>query len=105
MNTENNSPQLAVCIVEEHTRFTLDDLCVACATEAQQIAGLVDFGVLEPAGSEPAQWVFEGASLQRTRRALRLQRDLDINLAGVALILDLLDEIETLQIRLNISGS
>jgi chaperone modulatory protein CbpM len=28
---------------------------------------------------------------------MRLQRDLDINLAGVALALDLMDEIESLQ--------
>ena len=105
MNTENNYPQSALYILEEHTHLTLNDLCVSCAIETYQIVELVDFGVLEPTGREQAQWVFDGASLQRARRALRLQHDLDINLAGVALILELLDEMETLHTRLKISGA
>jgi chaperone modulatory protein CbpM len=65
---------------------------------------LVDIGVLEPQGREPARWQFGGASLQRARRALRLQRDLDIDLAGAALALQLLDEIESLRSRLRVIG-
>jgi len=102
MNTENSLPQFSICILEEQTQFTLADLCAACAIDTQQIIELVDIGVLEPGGREPALWVFGGASLQRARKALRLQRDLDINLAGVALILELLDENELLRTRLRI---
>jgi chaperone modulatory protein CbpM len=36
--------------------------------------------------------------------ALRLQRDLDIDLAGAALALELLDEIESLRARLRAMG-
>ena len=102
MNTENGLPQLSICILEEQTRLTLDDLCHACAIDAQQIIELVDLGVLEPLGREP--WQFEGASLQRARKALRLRRDFDIDLAGAALALDLLDEIELLRTRLRAMG-
>lgn len=42
----------------------------------------MDVGVLEPLGREPALWRFGGASLHHARMALRLQRDLDIDLAG-----------------------
>jgi chaperone modulatory protein CbpM len=35
---------------------------------------------------------------------MRLQRDLEMNLAGVALALDLLDEIESLRMRLRAMG-
>jgi chaperone modulatory protein CbpM len=58
---------------------------------------LVDEGILQPAGRNPEQWRFPGTSLQRARTAMRLQQDLKINLAGVALALDLLDEIESLR--------
>jgi chaperone modulatory protein CbpM len=57
----------------------------------------VEEGILEPAGHNPAQWRFSGTSLQKAHIAMRLQRDLEINLAGVALALDLMDEIESLQ--------
>jgi chaperone modulatory protein CbpM len=104
MNTENSEPQFAVCIVEEQTRLTLDDLCRACAIDAQRIIELVDVGVLEPQGREPARWIFVGDSMQRARKALRLQHDLDIDLAGAALALELLDEIALLRARLRAVG-
>lgn len=105
VTSENNLPHDAICILEEQTQLTLIDLCGACAVHAEQIIELVDAGVLEPLGREPAHWRFGGASLKRAHAALRLQRDLEINLAGVALALELLDEIESLRVRLRAMGS
>jgi len=104
MNTENDLTPFATCILEEQTQLTLADLCRACAVHAERIIELVDAGVLEPQGREPARWIFAGASLHRARAALRLQRDLDIDLAGAALALELLDEIDTLRTRLRAMG-
>jgi MerR HTH family regulatory protein len=53
-------------------------LCRACAVHEERIIELVDIGVLEPLGREPARWRFGGASLHRARKALRLQRDLTL---------------------------
>jgi chaperone modulatory protein CbpM len=105
MNTENSLPQFAICILEEHTQLTLADLCRACAVHAERIIELVDFGVLVPQGREPSRWIFVGTSLQRARAALRLQRDLDIDIAGVALALELLDEIAALKSQLRVMGA
>jgi chaperone modulatory protein CbpM len=104
MNIGNKQPQFAICILEEQTQLTLADLCRACAVHEAQIIELVDFGVLEPQGREPARWIFVGASLHRARMALRLQRDLDMDLAGAALALELLDEIASLRTRLRAMG-
>ncbi len=104
MNDENDLPRYSICILEEQTDLTLDDLCLACAVRDEQIIALVDVGVLEPQGREPARWRFGGASLHRARMALRLQRDLDIDVAGAALALQLLEEIDTLKTRLRAIG-
>ena len=104
MENGNRLPQLAICILEEQTQLTLADLCRACAVHAERIIELVDIGLLEPRGREPARWRFSGASLQRARRALRLQRDIGVDLAGAALALELLDEIESLRARLRALG-
>lgn len=104
MNPVNRLPQLAICILEEQTQLTLDDLCRACAVHAERVIELVDVGVLEPLGREPASWRFGGASLHRAQRALRLQRDIGIDLLGAALALELLDEIESLRRRLRALG-
>jgi chaperone modulatory protein CbpM len=87
-------------IIDEHTELTLNELSRACSRSAEWIIELVEQGALEPISYRQTQWRFSGSSLQRARTAMRLQRDLGINLAGVALAIDLLDEIETLRSRL-----
>jgi chaperone modulatory protein CbpM len=87
-------------VVEEQIELTFTDLCRACRAEREQVIAWVGEGVLEPAGEMPDDWRFSGASLQRARTALRLSRDLELNAAGVALVLDLLDEIDALKARL-----
>jgi len=104
METENTLPQLTICILEEQSQLSLDDLCRACAVHAERIIELVDAGVLEPLGREPIRWRFDGSSLSRAHIALRLQQDLGIDLAGAALALELLDEIKSLRARLRAAG-
>jgi chaperone modulatory protein CbpM len=58
---------------------------------------LVGEGLLQPAGPGPDAWQFGGDALPQTRRALRLARDLELSPSGVAVVLDLLAEIERLQ--------
>lgn len=87
-------------VLDEQTELSLNDLCRACSSSAEWVIELVEEGVLEPLGYQQTEWRFTGTSLQKAHTAMRLQRDLGLNLAGVALALDLLDEIDTLQARL-----
>lgn len=87
-------------IVEESAELSLSELSHACATSTEWLIELVDEGVLEPAGRKPAHWRFSGTSLKRARTARRLHEDLRINTAGVALALELIEEIEVMRERL-----
>ena len=87
-------------ILEEQTELSLADVCRACAAQADRIVELVNEGVLAPAGGAPDYWRFTGIHLHRARVALRLQNDLGVNLAGAALALELLDELDRLRTRL-----
>lgn len=88
---------LAGSIIGEATLLTVRDLCRICAVDERHIAALVEEGVLEVVETTSAEWQFTGTALRRARLALRLERDLEINLAGVALALELLDELEQLR--------
>jgi chaperone modulatory protein CbpM len=95
-------------LLDEQVELSLDELSRACACSSEWLIELVEEGALEPVYMVPGvypQWRFPGNSLQRARTAMRLQRDLAINLSGVALALDLLDEIEALEARLQRSVS
>jgi chaperone modulatory protein CbpM len=87
-------------VVEEELELSLGELCQACGAEIDLVGQLVAHGVLEPRGDSPQGWVFVGSSLQRTRQAMRLMHDLELNLPGVALALDLMEQIRQLEQQL-----
>ena len=84
-------------VVEEEVQLSLTELCQASSAERELVLQLVEHGVIKPQGDAPQAWVFTGSSLQRTRVALRLLHDLELNLPGAALAVDLLDQIAQLQ--------
>jgi chaperone modulatory protein CbpM len=85
----------------EDDPLTLGQLCRACGVPADWVISLVEESIIEPDGKDIHLWRFSGVSLVRVRSALRLQRDLGINLAGIGLALDLMEELEKLRTQLN----
>jgi len=87
-------------LLDEHTVLSITELTQVCGVDIEQVRLMVGEGMLQPSdGARPEQWCFTGIEVRRARRALRLQHDLDLNLPGAALALDLLDEIEELRRR------
>lgn len=100
-----SSPQdqaLVGAIFEDSALLTVKDLCRICAVDERHIVEFVEEGVLSVVEIDSTEWHFTGAALRRTRRALRLERDLELNLAGVALALELMDELERLRHELKV---
>ncbi|WP_438392284.1 chaperone modulator CbpM [Caballeronia sp. DA-9] len=97
---ENDPVYLQGDIVEDHVEFTLVELCHVTGASEAQVTLWVDEGAFEPRGARIEEWRFSGASLRRAVTAQRLTRDLELNAQGVALALDLLDQIDTLRARL-----
>jgi chaperone modulatory protein CbpM len=92
-------PVLSGIILDEHAVFSLYELSAACKISVELLIEMVEEGIVSPAGKEPRNWTFCGLDVLRIHTAIRLQRDLRVNLAGAALALDLLAEIERLKGR------
>ena len=82
--------------------LSLAELCRCCDLAAEELVAMVEEGLLSPRGEAPRQWRFPASDLPRIQAAVRLQRDLGINLAGVALALELLDEMERMRARVRV---
>jgi chaperone modulatory protein CbpM len=93
--------QMTGQLVEEDLELTLADLSRTCGLPAEWILELVEYGVIEPTGSTQAQWRFHGVCVRQIRRAQRLETDLGLNVPGIALVLDLLEEVDRLRARLD----
>ena len=101
MSSKQSPRRAPAPVVEEEIEFTFVQLCQACQASEEQLAALVAEGVLEPVGERADDWRFAGSVLRRARVALRLSRDLELNLPAVALVLNMLDEIDSLRAQID----
>lgn len=95
---------LSGMLLDDQAQFSLEEICRACSVRTEWVIELVQEGILEPVGDERSQWQFLGTSISRVVVARRLQSDLEINLPGVALAIQLLEELERMRARLRIQG-
>ena len=90
-------------LAEAMPEMSLPELARCCRCSVEWVVELVGEGVIEPRhGGAPAQWRFDEAAVARAAAAARLAADLAVNVAGVALALDLLDEIRALRRQLKL---
>ena len=95
-----NTTQITeISIVEDEVHMSIIELCHTINIEQEDLVAWVQEGILNPIGNSPEDWRFSGDALSRAKKALRLSRDLEINTPGVAMVLDLLDEISDLKKR------
>ena len=87
-------------MVEVEYRLTLVELCRACDAREEDVRAWVDEGALAPEGGRPGEWRFASAALPRARTAARLARDFEIDARAIALVLELMDEIDRLRARI-----
>lgn len=78
-------------------QMSIHEFCQCAELPQESLLEIVEHGIVEPSGPSPEQWLFDAAALATARRALRLQRELQVEWAGVALALQLLDEMEQLR--------
>ena len=87
--------------IEAMPELTMEELCEACSVSPEYIEEIIGYGVIEPMGTLD-QMRFTEIDLRRVRTILHLQNDLEINVAGAALVVDLMEEIEDMRARMEI---
>lgn len=83
-------------IVDEHYIFDLQHFAEACGQSPEWVLQLLEYEIL-PARDEVRIHQFFADELSRARRAYRLQRDFEASLSAVAMMLDLIDEVQSLR--------
>lgn len=91
-------------VIGDEGVLSIEELARACRAEVSWIAELIDVGILEPQGEEQSGWRFCATDLTCARRAARLQRAFGASTDAVALMLNLLGEIDRLRERLRRAG-
>lgn len=78
--------------------ISIEEICQSVSISEDFILELVQYSIVVPVeGGSPREWLFNPDSVSVIKKATRLHRDLAIDLADLALVLNLLDEIDVLK--------
>ncbi len=88
-------------LIETDNGLSLTELCQAVQADNELIIQMVEFRLLKPQGQSPDDWQFDSECLRRAKTAISFYHDLDINLSGIALALDLIGQVHDLEIELD----
>ena len=84
-------------LIEEDKPLNMNQLSERCMISEIEIEELVYEGVIEPLQIQEETWIFSRETLWRLKKVQRLRRDLDLNIPGAALTMQLLDRIAELE--------
>lgn len=87
-------------LLQEDYVLTIEEICETCQLSRVKIQSYIEEGIVEVSGSEASQWRFSEIMIVQIKKATRLENDLGLNPAGVALALDLMSQIDDLKNQL-----
>ncbi|GGI88594.1 chaperone modulator CbpM [Legionella impletisoli] len=93
---------IAGILMDENSSITFVEVCEQYEIAEEELLELVEHGIVEIPSNNIKRSTFDYYALARIQSALRIKYDLGINTPGVALALELLDQITELQDELDI---
>ena len=78
-------------------QLDMERFCEEAGIPATYVIEIVEHGIIEPQGRTPDVWRFEDYELAIAQRATKLHHDLEMEWEGVALALDLIEEVQQLR--------
>lgn len=93
---------ISVMIIDQDNSLTFDEICRAIHADNDLIIQLIEHHIIQPKGSSKNNWQFDHICLKRARLARNFYYDLEVNLAGIGLLIDMLEKIEALENGLKI---
>ena len=92
------APQYAIVLYrQQRQQLSLEALAERTGMHPALVERFVECGLIEPVGWEGARVDFDASALPRLRLVGRLRESLSINVAGIEVILNLLDRFCALQ--------
>jgi chaperone modulatory protein CbpM len=98
----NKDSLLIGVLIEETTTISFVEVCRKYNIPKELLSEMVEQGLFPNQPNEPEKITLSQKELRRIESAFRLHRDLGINLPGVALALELLEEMEKMHQELDI---
>lgn len=81
--------------------LSTQEICRLSNINTQTVIEIVEYGIIQPEDNgsrkRPEEWTFDPHVVSTAKKAVRLHDDLEIDWAGIALAIELLEELENLR--------
>lgn len=84
---------------EQYFILTLQEITYSLHISPEILTEIIDEGIVNPQEDANAQLLFDHEAYRRINTVIKLHRDLGVNFAGAALIIELLDELQQLRLK------
>ena len=81
----------------QEIHLTITEFCRVVHADHDIITDMIEYEIICPQGEKSENWQFDALCITRAKHALSFMRDLEVNMPGAALALQLLDEIAVLK--------
>ncbi|MFA6303212.1 MAG: chaperone modulator CbpM [Legionella sp.] len=98
----SNDSIITGVIIEETVTYSVVEVCDRYHIPEQLVEEMIEHGLFDVPSNNVKTLVLHQKDLQKIESAMRLHQDLGINLPGVALALDLLEQLENLSKELDV---
>ena len=88
---------LSGTIINQDTTLTFEEICSAIHAEDQVIIQFIEYHIIQPKGVSRENWQFDDTALKRARLARNFYYDFEVNFEGIALLVDMVERINTLE--------
>ena len=83
-------------------QLSTEELCQLINADIETIIKIVDYGIVTPiveseSVSDPSFWFFKPQVITTFKKAIRLHNDLELDWAGIAFAIDLINDLEQLR--------
>ena len=99
-HSKTGKPGTLVLWRTQQPLLPIEELARAAGLHIGLVEQLVEYGVIEPAPGSASPILFPVAAIDRLRCAVRLRRDLGVNLAGAAVIIEMRERLRGLRAEL-----
>ena len=79
------------------SHLTVTEFSRVIHADHNMIVELIEYQIIQPSGTQAENWQFDSLCVTRAKHALSFIQDLEVNMPGVALAFELLDQIEHLK--------
>ncbi len=88
---------MSITVIDENNPLSFEEICRAIHAENDLIIQFIEYHIIQPKGSSKQDWAFDHICLKRAKLARNFYYDCEVNLAGIGLLIDMLERIETLE--------